>query len=607
MDLTAIEASIGLPETLPSALENAMSERGFSELTSVQSAVLTADSENEDLRISSQTGSGKTVAIGLALARHLIGESKVRNAPSVLLLAPTRELAMQVRDELHWLYAGVSGLRTEVVMGGASIGLERRALARNPQVVVGTPGRVLDHIRTGALKCERVAHVVLDEADRMLDMGFREELEAILEATPDERRTHLVSATFPHAVRKLADRFQRTPRPLEGTRLGDANVDIQHAAHLVRKHERYGVLVNLLLMNEGSRCLVFVERRIDASQLADQLAGDGFAAAALSGELPQAQRTRTINAFRNGSTRILVSTDVAARGIDVPEIELVVHADLPENADAYVHRSGRTGRAGHQGRSLLLVTPQAQGAAKRILAGARIEADWQPAPSASKVQKALRKRFRKEIHARLADQVPAQKQVEYARLLLEGRDPAVVIANLLELAQRPPVREPFEVSEPSSIAPERRGRSERGEGGRRPSGGAVRFKINWGERSGAATNRLLSHVCRRGQIQGRSIGAIEIGPETSTFDVDASIAPLFEKHARRRDAREPRLRIERLHSAPSDRSSSERPRRPAPTDRTSSDRPRHSATNDRTSSERPRRPAKPAPKRAAHPKSVNRA
>ena len=388
--------SDGLPEGLPEALTKTMRQRGFTKLTAVQSAVLAADADHHDLRISSQTGSGKTVAIGLALARHLMNDAGVRNPPTVLVLVPTRELAMQVRDELHWLYADVSGLRTEVVMGGASIGLERRALSRMPQVVVGTPGRVNDHIRTGALNCERIAHVALDEADRMLDMGFREELEAILEAMPSERRTHLISATFPPPVRKLANRFQQTPLSLEGTRLGDANDDIEHAAHLVRRDQRYGVLVNLMLMNEGSRCLVFVERRVDASTLADKLAADGFAAAALSGELPQAQRTRTINAFRDGSTRILVSTDVAARGIDVPEIELVVHADLPENADAYVHRSGRTGRAGKRGRSLLLVAPSAQRAVDRLLASARIQADWQPAPTAPKVRKALRKRFRRE-------------------------------------------------------------------------------------------------------------------------------------------------------------------------------------------------------------------
>ncbi|NNL65689.1 MAG: DEAD/DEAH box helicase, partial [Myxococcales bacterium] len=246
---------------VPEPLAGAMRRRGFETLTKVQSAVLAAASEGRDLRISSQTGSGKTVALGLALARHLeegVAGGK-RRGPSVLVLVPTRELAMQVKDELSWLFAGQRGFSVEVVMGGASIGLERRALAKRPPVVVATPGRALDHIRKGVLVCDDVAHVILDEADHMLDMGFREELEAIVEQLPAERRSHLVSATLPKAVRKLADRFQRDPLHIEGTRLGAANQDIAHTAHIVGPRDSYGALVNLLLLNEGGRCLVFVE------------------------------------------------------------------------------------------------------------------------------------------------------------------------------------------------------------------------------------------------------------------------------------------------------------------------------------------------------------
>ena len=317
---SAVDKLAGVPELLAQAIR----KRGFSELSSVQRAVLDAESEGQDLRISSQTGSGKTVAIGFALARHLTTEASVavsdRAGPSVLVLVPTRELAMQVRDELHWLYAGVPGLRTEVVMGGTSIMLERRALARRPQIVVGTPGRTLDHMKSGTLGSSGVCHVVLDESDRMLDMGFREELEAILERLPKERRTHMISATFPAGVRRLADRFQKNALHIEGTRLGAANADIEHTAHILDRRDRYAALINLLLLNEGARCLIFVERRIDATSLASKLTGDGFPVQSFSGELPQAQRTRTIEAFRAGAIQTLVSTDVAARGIDVPDI-----------------------------------------------------------------------------------------------------------------------------------------------------------------------------------------------------------------------------------------------------------------------------------------------
>ena len=192
------------------------------------------------------------------------------------------------------------GLRVEAVLGGTSIGNERRLLASGPQIVVGTPGRVLDHLNSGALDSSSTEHVVLDESDRMFDMGFRDELEGILERLPDERRTHLISATFPKQVQRLADRFQQDVLHVEGTRLGDANQDIEHVAHRIQAKECYGALVNLLLLHEGRRCLVFVERRVDVNSLAEKLSGDGFPVQAFSGELPQAQRTRTLNGFRRG-------------------------------------------------------------------------------------------------------------------------------------------------------------------------------------------------------------------------------------------------------------------------------------------------------------------
>jgi ATP-dependent RNA helicase DeaD len=487
---------------IPEQLAEAMRRRGFAELTSVQRAVLDADAEERDLRISSQTGSGKTVAIGLALAQHLSADATSAatdpKRTSVLVLVPTRELAMQVRDELSWLFAGIPGVGIEVVIGGTSIGLERRALSRRPRVVVGTPGRTLDHLKSGALDCSRVEHVVLDESDRMLDMGFREELEAILEKMPSERRTHLVSATFAAGVRKLADRFQKKVLQIEGTRLGAANRDIEHVAHLVDRHGIYPAVV---------------------------------------------------------------STDVAARGIDVPDIELVIHADVPESADTYVHRSGRTGRAGRTGRSVLLVSPRTGSQVTRLLSQTRIETEWRPVPSATKVAKQLRKSFRQDIYERLgSEEGPSQQQIDYAKGLLEGRDPAAVVALLLEMAQPKPARAPMEIREPSArdAAPSRKAEQ-----------GFVRFKINWGERGGAAANRVLGHICRRGQIRSQLVGAIEIGPTESTFEVDGSVASRFEKLVRRPDARDPKLRIVRVggqrsakgHSDPAHRPTVSQPKK----------------------------------------------
>jgi ATP-dependent RNA helicase DeaD len=546
---------------VPGPLADAMRRRGFTALTSVQRAVLEMESEGQDLRISSQTGSGKTVAIGFVLARHLCvrgaSDAASHPAPSVLVLVPTRELAVQVCDELRWLFEGVRGLGIEVVMGGTSLGLERRALARRPAIVVGTPGRTLDHLRAGALASAGIDHVVLDESDRMLDMGFREELEAILEQLPTERRTHLVSATFPVPVRKLADRFQRDATHVEGTELGAANSDIEHVGHVVDRRESYAALVNLLLLNEGARCLIFVERRVDASSLASRLSADGFPVQSFSGDLPQAQRTRTLSAFRDGTIKTLVSTDVAARGIDVPDIDLVIHLDPPGDADSYVHRSGRTGRAGRTGRSVMIVPPRVRPKLERLLGMARIQADWRPAPGAARVRKMLRRGFRQQLRERLkSDQAPTQPQIDYAKELLDGRDPAAVVALLLELAQPTPAREPMAVREPAAITGPAAGET---------APGFVRFTVNWGERGGAAPNRLLGHICRRGQVGGRMIGAIEIGPDESSFDVAASVARRFEQRVRRPDPRDPGLQITRAGRRRGPESREEpAQRRPAP-------------------------------------------
>lgn len=555
---------------VPDPLRAALHDRGFTKLTAVQRAVLEADSEGHDLRISSQTGSGKTVALGFALARSLLAEPKrkskpkrankvvspeprsaesstaavasegeppnvaepvaetadsddatarepsaesaaddgtsaepsetepadppppKRPGPTCLVITPTRELATQVRDELRWLFAELPRTKVEVVTGGTDIGGERRMLRKIPRILVGTPGRLLDHLRNGGVHCDRVEHVVLDEADRMLEMGFREELDAIIDALPQARRSHLVSATFSADVRRVADRFQDKVLHLEGTALGEANEDIEHVAQLVPLRQRYGALVNALMLALGEQVLVFVDRRSEASDLAEALAGDGFAAMPFSGDLSQAQRTRTLHAFRSHTIQVLVCTDVAARGIDVPDIAMVVHMSPPRNPDDYTHRSGRTGRAGRRGRSLLLVPPRGQHYVRRLLSAARIEASWQATPTPKKVRRAVTKRTRRHLHERLDGPTePTEKTLDYATALLEGRDAAVIVATLLEMAEPRLPREPAQVD---TIQPgaddgrnERRyddNRRPRDKRGRHRGGPPVRRKKRWQSRPG---------------------------------------------------------------------------------------------------------------------------
>ncbi|HEX2879158.1 MAG TPA: DEAD/DEAH box helicase, partial [Polyangiaceae bacterium] len=510
--------------------------------------------------------------------------------PEALVIVPTRELAAQVRGELEWLFADLPRkLGVECVTGGTAVFGERRMLSRGPRVIVATPGRLLDHMNSGAIKADAVAHVILDEADQMLDMGFKEELDAIVQQLPESRRSHMISATFPHEVLRLAQAFQKEAVHIAGTELGKANADIEHIAYLIHAKDAYASIVNLLLLGQGERCLVFVRRRADASELAEMLAEDGFSALPFSGELPQAQRTRTLNAFRSGIVSTLISTDVAARGIDVPDIATVIHAEAPTSPDVYTHRSGRTGRAGRKGKSLLLVPMRSQRRIEQILYAAKVQAQWQPVPNASKVMKAAAKQARTALHQQLTTQTPpAEAELAYAASLLEKTDPKLLVATLLAMATPKLPREPFEINavERATSAPrdrhsERDHRSDRSNGAHRSnnahrsdrtdrSDGFEPFQTNWGTRYGATAARLLSHLCRRCDVTRQQIGAIDIREDGATFGVASEIADKFEAIASKKDPRDPHVRIFRFKGAaqpkhtPKRDPQHDRPRRPGP-------------------------------------------
>jgi ATP-dependent RNA helicase DeaD len=528
----------GLPEPLRTAVEG----HGFTDLTSVQRAVVDAAATGKNLRISSQTGSGKTVALAIAIAEDLIERAArdhrekkklSRRGPAALIVAPTRELAQQFARELRWVYAEIRPLHVAVVTGGTDIGGERRVLNRRPLVLVGTPGRTLDHVRAGALDFSDLAHVVLDEADQMLDMGFKDELDAIVDALPENRHSYLVSATFPREVRRFANRFAPDAVAIEGTRLGVANADIEHVVYLVRERDRYAALVNNLLMMHGARVLIFVKRRADASELAERLSGDGFGALPFSGDLSQAQRNRTLGAFRRGVVQILVATDVAARGIDVADIAMVVHGDVPRDPESYTHRSGRTGRAGQSGRSILIATHRAERKIRRLLADADVESNWATVPTAKKIKKAVTKRVRRAIHAVMSEPTADEGARSYATDLLERYEPATLVAELLRLAEGELPHAPMELS------------AERPEQPRRHVGSFVTFTINWGADAGTTPARLLAHVCRRGGVDRHSVGAMQIDQRSSRFEIAEPDAAAFAKAASIEDPRDPHLVIER--------------------------------------------------------------
>ena len=569
-------------DRLDADLLGALEGKGFTELTPVQVAVLDAALEGRDLRVTSQTGSGKTIAIGLSL-RALTAASADAGGPRALVIAPTRELAHQVEEELRWLYAG-RGTRLATTTGGSSYRDEHRALARKPAIVVGTPGRLLDHLTRGSIDASHVQAVVLDEADRMLDLGFRDDLLAIFAAVPAERQTHLVSATFPRMVQALADRVQHDPVHVEGTRLGAANVDIDHVIHVVAPDERLDALINLLLAKPDEQTLVFVRMRADATHVANELVMSGFAASALSGEMDQSTRNRTLATFKQGGLRVLVATDVAARGIDAQNVTCVVHAELPTDPDAYTHRSGRTGRAGRKGTSAMLVAPIGLVRAIRLLRQLGVPHRVEPVPTPEEIDRQTDERLFAELTAdaaadggelsatdgeaeparwsELAQRLIAAGEVERTLTRLLARSRAnVTRPRRVRVFAAPPeklrARDERRDDRRDDRRRDRRERRTRDDSARPPSRDEPRgaqeaqtfvpFRVTWGREQGADPRRMLAMVCRRGKIRGRDVGAIRIDASAALVEVEASVAAAFEREAGRRDPSEPGVVISRQH------------------------------------------------------------
>ena len=340
-------------------LAAALTARGYESLTAVQEAVLVEGTEGRDMLVSAQTGSGKTVAFGLAIAPEILnGSDKLLYAdtPLSLIIAPTRELAQQVARELEWLYAS-AGAKIATCVGGMDYRTEKRALDRGAHIVVGTPGRLRDHIERNSLDLSGVQAVVLDEADEMLDLGFAEDLEFILAAAPETRRTLMFSATVPKEIATLAATFQKDALRIVAQGEQKQHTDIEYRALSVAVRDREHAIFNALRFYEARTAIVFCKTRANVNHLLARMGNRGFQVVALSGELSQTERMHALQALRDGRARVCIATDVAARGIDLPGLELVIHADLPTNSETLLHRSGRTGRAGKKGVSALIVAP----------------------------------------------------------------------------------------------------------------------------------------------------------------------------------------------------------------------------------------------------------
>ena len=523
---------VNLPETIHPALVGALSVRGYDTLTPVQLAVLAPEIAASDLLVSAQTGSGKTVAFGMAVAPTLLADDRIfgpPHAPLGLVIAPTRELAMQVQRELAWLYADTVASIVSCV-GGMDQRTERRALERGAHIVVGTPGRLRDHITRGALDLSALRAVVLDEADEMLDLGFREDLEFILAAAPETRRTLMFSATVPKAIAQLAKTFQRDAVRLTATAASERHADIEYQVIPVQTHERENAIINTLLYFDSSSALVFCHTREAVKHLTARLANRGFAVVALSGELTQTERTNALQAMRDGRARVCVATDVAARGIDLPNLDLVIHADLPSNPDTLLHRSGRTGRAGRKGICVLVVPVHRRGAAARVLKLANLDATTRAAPTIAEIDT----RYRQQIlEAALTTPAPDEAEGPFVAELLARLSPEQIAAAYLrqQFAARPV---PEELSDtptgPLSDKPRREGRFEE-RAPREPRQpdmvGGVWFTLSLGRKHRADPKWLLPMICKAGGVGKRDVGSIKIQDTETRFEISADKAAAF--------------------------------------------------------------------------------
>ncbi|KPP87586.1 DEAD/DEAH box helicase [Erythrobacter sp. HL-111] len=532
---------------LPASLAAALAERGYTSATPVQAEVMEARAAGRDLVVSAQTGSGKTIAFGLAIAAQLLGEGEAMPAapsPLALVIAPTRELALQVSRELGWLYAGAGG-RIATCVGGMNPQQERARLRAGANIVVGTPGRLRDHLERGALDLAALRAVVLDEADEMLDMGFREELEAILDATPEGRRTLLFSATMPRPIEALARRYQRDALRIATIGEGRGHGDISYEAVIVPPHEVENAVVNLLRFHEAETAILFCATREKVRHLHAVLQERGFAAVALSGEHSQSERNHALQALRDRRARVCVATDVAARGIDLPTLGLVIHVEIPRDAETLQHRSGRTGRAGRKGVAVLIVPFSRRKRVESMLRHARIAAEWRAVPG----RDAIRAKDRARLLEKLLSPVEIEEaERDIARQLLAERSPEDIAAMLVR-AHSARLPEPGEIA---ASGPEAR-REAKKDGPRPGFEDVVWFRLEVGRRDNAEPRWILPLLCRRGDISRNEIGAIRIGDTETFFQVPRAISARFAETAARtgrNGGEEAAIAIERSEAGP---------------------------------------------------------
>jgi len=542
-------SELGLSPELLKAVER----MGFEQASPIQSEAIPTLMSGRDVIGQSQTGSGKTAAFGIPAVELADASSR---AVQVLMLCPTRELASQVAEEIAKLATFKKGVRELPIFGGQSYEHQFRGLKAGPQIVIGTPGRLIDHINQGTLKLDAVKMIVLDEADRMLDMGFRDDIEKILEAIPTERQTVLFSATVPPPIRKIIERFTRNPVTVKIESTAMSVPAIEQTYVEVDHRSKTEVLCRLLDLHEVEYGLIFGFTKIQVDSLTETLIARGYSADKLHGDMTQAMRERVMKRFRERKIELLVATDVAARGLDVDDLEIVFNYELPHDAEDYVHRIGRTGRAGKSGKAISLVSGREFGRLQQILRFTKAKIARQPVPRLEELEEKHANRLVESLHNTIQSGEFKRQDKLLEDLIEAGHAPGEIVSALMHLlageSTRPPERIPEDnprqprqssrdraFDGPSARRPPREGRPSE-QGGRprefqpRPprDGGSdaridetgIWLKFNVGDNSGVAPGDFVGCIANEAQVPRTVIGGIRIMATVSYVQVASEFA-----------------------------------------------------------------------------------
>ncbi|WP_315310254.1 DEAD/DEAH box helicase [Rothia dentocariosa] len=507
---------LGLDPRVLSALE----EVGYEKPSPIQEQTIPLLLDGKDVVGLAQTGTGKTAAFALpALSRmaELADINGVSRDTQVLVLAPTRELALQVAEAFSSYATHMEDFTVLPIYGGSPYGPQLAGLRRGAQVVVGTPGRVIDHLEKGSLDLSNLQYLVLDEADEMLRMGFAEDVETILEGTPDAKQVALFSATMPNSIRKIAQQYLNDPTEVRVKTKTTTGANIRQRYMQVMHSHKLDAMTRVLEVENYDGIIVFVRTKKETEEVADKLKARGFQAAAINGDIPQQLRERTVDALRDGRIDILVATDVAARGLDVERISLVVNYDIPHDTESYVHRIGRTGRAGRDGEAILFVTPREKYMLRQIEKATRQKVEPMHMPTAQDVNSSRKQRFAEQITETIETE-----DLDFFRKIIEdyenehdttAEDIAAALAVIAQQGRAFFLDENDDIARKSrAFADDTKDRGKRGpkKGRNHSDEGMVNYKLNVGRAARVKASAIVGALANEGGIKGSQIGSIDI-------------------------------------------------------------------------------------------------